>query len=76
MLQRGTETEDMMKGLSWEGPMGPCSVTSIVLWKIRVQKHILYDLICGIKGKEMYIKLTRNKLKRKNPIKKIGKRLE
>lgn len=30
----------------------------IVLWKIRVQKYMLYDLICGIKGKEMYIKLT------------------
>ena len=56
--------------------MGSCSVTLIVLWKIRVQKYMLYDLICGIKGKEMYIKLTGNKLKRNNPIKKIGKGLE
>ena len=66
----------MMKGLSWEGPMGSCSIILIVLWKIWVQKYMLYDLICGIKGKEMYIKLTGNKLKRNNPIKKIGKGLE
>ena len=42
--QRGAKAEDMGRGLSWEGPIGSCSVTSPYYLHVLEIEHFFFSL--------------------------------